>query len=177
MSSVISETNISIKKYDVYKEKLNELETKIKIIFNKLNNSYPNYKLYPNVSELQNIYTNDTYNLDDIKNTLFSIETSINKDNNKLLTMILNKEKQLNELKKNNEQLKKKYESMIDTDASSFGLHSQTKDKYQQRFISLVLAITFTFIFLTMAYKHVNTTKPQNIQYKPINIANTIKNQ
>jgi len=165
--SINLETKKSLDKYNSYKEKINELTTKIKIVVNKLNTSYPNYKLYPNVTEIENIYTNDSYNLTDIINNLFSIEKSINTDNNKLLDMIRNKNTQLNELKKNRESLSKKHESMVDTDASSFGLHSQTKDSYQQSYISLVLIVIFTFIFITVAYKHINSQN-QMIQYKPI---------
>lgn len=165
--SDISDINIFVKKSNLYKSKLNEYNTNIKIVFDKLRGSYPNYKLYPNVSEIKNIYTNDKYNFIDNRNKLFSIETSLNNDNKKLLEIINNKNNQLNELKKNNESLKKKYESMIDTDASSFGLHSQTQDKYQQNYISLVLLVTFTFIFLSLGYKHINP-QSNTIQYKPI---------
>jgi len=141
-----------------YNDKLSELETNISIVFNKLKNSYPNYKLYPNVSELENIFTNDKFNLNDTKQSVFLLEKKINTSNNQLKSIIDNKNEELKKIQNDNKKLNKKYQSMIDTDASSFGLKSQYSDQYNQNYISLILLSSFTLFFIIAAYKHTRST-------------------
>ena len=50
-----------------YKTNLTNAETKLNMVLNEMIKSYPNYKLYPDVNEIQNIHENNTFKLEDIK--------------------------------------------------------------------------------------------------------------
>jgi len=161
--SIVETEDSYDEQFKSYKDKLSELETNISIVFNKIKNSYPNYKLYPNVSELENIYTNDKFNLNDTKQSIFLLENKLNISNNQLKSTIDNKNEELKQIQNDNKKLNKKYENMVDTDASSFGLKSQFKDEYNKNYISLILLSSFTLIFLIAAYKHTRSTNSQPI--------------
>jgi len=159
-----------------FKDYLSTLQNTMNIVFNRLYNSYPNYKLYPNVSETENIYVNDNYNLSSIKNSLFSFETYITKLNKDLITSINDKNLQLNSLKDINKTLNDQYSSMANTDATSIGQQVQIKEKYIEAFLSLILVIIFMIIFSLTSYKYttgnINTKKGLNIDN--INVNKTI---
>lgn len=154
---------------------LSTLQTTIEIVFNKLSNSYPNYKLYPDVSEFENIYINDDYNLSSIKNSLFSFEQYINKSNNDLLDKIDNKNTNLNSLKEINKDLNQTYNYMINTDATSVGQQNEIREKYTENILSFILVLLFMFFFIILAYNYVNKNIQINILNKPsINSINNI---
>jgi len=138
-----------------YKTYLSELETNINISLNNLIKSYPNYKLYPDVSELENIYANDMSNLTENKNAFFFLNNDLETTNNNLLTIINTKNNTLNQLKNDKDTLNKTYTSIIDIDATSIGQRKQIRDEYQQNYLSLILLACFTGIFIISAYKQV----------------------
>jgi hypothetical protein len=144
-------------KFKVYNDKLSEIETNINIVLDKLSKSYTNYKLYPDVSELENIYTNDMANLEDNENKLFLLEQEINKDNNDLVSTIDNQNNKLNQLKGKKNRLTNQNTSIVDTDAASIGFRYQIKDQYQQQYISFAILSSFTIFSLVSLYK--NSTK------------------
>jgi len=135
-----------------YKTYLSELETNINISLNNLIKSYLNYKLYPDVSELENIYANDMSNLTENKNAFFFLNNDLETTNNNLLTIINTKNNTLNQLKNDKDTLNKTYTSIIDIDATSIGQRKQIRDEYQQNYLSLILFVCFTGIFIIFIY-------------------------
>jgi hypothetical protein len=127
-----------------YKTNLTNAETKLNMVLNEMIKSYPNYKLYPDVNEIQNIHENNTFKLEDIKKEFFLLKTSIHKDNEKIKKMIEMKNKELKILEDHNKKLKKRYNTLIDSDQSSIGLRAQVEDQYRKTYLSFTLLATFT---------------------------------
>lgn len=131
---------------DLYKSKLKDIETNFNIVISALLKSYQEYKLYPDVSELENIHNNNMYNLHDVKHIFFTLQKSINDSNNNIKQIINNKNIELEKLKKENQTLSSKYNSLNGSDQSSIGLLSQFQDEYRQKYLSLVLLMSFTLL-------------------------------
>jgi len=127
-----------------YKTKLTNTETKLNMVLNEMIKSYPNYKLYPDVNEIQNIHENNTFKLEDVKKEIFLLKSSIHKDNEKIKKIIESKNKELKMLEIHNKKLKKRYNTLIDSDQSSIGLRSQVEDQYRKTYLSFILLATFT---------------------------------
>lgn len=131
---------------DLYKSKLKDIETNFNIVISALLKSYQEYKLYPDVSELENIHNNNMYNLHDVKLFFITLQKSINYNNNNIKKIINDKNIELEKLKKENQTLSSKYNSLNDSDQSSIGLLSQFQDEYRQKYLSLVLLMSFTLL-------------------------------
>jgi hypothetical protein len=127
-----------------YKTKLTDAETKLNMVLNEMIKSYPNYKLYPDVNEIQNIHENNTFKLEDVKKEIFLLKSSIHNDNEKIKKIIENKNKELKILEDHNKKLKKRYNTLIDSDQSSIGLRAQVEDQYRKTYLSFILLATFT---------------------------------
>ena len=146
-----------------FKNELKNNETNLNIIIEALKKSYPEYKLYPNVSELENIHNNNLYNLDDVKRKIFLLDTNVNNSNESLKEITSIKNKELEILKTDNKKLTKKYNSMTDTDQSSIGLRAQFEDEYRQKYLSLILLMSFTLLATFMGGKYINTLRNASI--------------
>jgi len=131
---------------ELYKSKLKDIETNFNIVINALLKSYPEYKLYPDVSELENIHNNNMYNLQDVKQNFFKLQKSLKDSNEKIKKVINDKNVELENLKKDNKKLTVRYNSLNGSDQSSVGLHSQFEDEYRQKYLSLVLLMSFTLL-------------------------------
>lgn len=131
---------------ELYKSKLKDIETNFNIVINALLKSYPEYKLYPDVSELENIHNNNMYNLQDIKQNFFKLQKSIKDSNENIKKIINDKNIDLKKLKSDNKMLTTKFNSLNGSDQTSIGLRSQFEDEYRQKYLSLVLLMTFTLI-------------------------------
>ena len=139
-----------------YRNKLKELDTNLNIVIDGLIKSYPDYKIYPDVTELENIYNNNLYNLQDIKTNFFSLQKSVNGSNEKIKIIIDNKNIQLEKLKLHNKKLTTKYNGMSESDQSSIGLRGQFDDQYKQSYLSLVLLMSFTLFTTFISAKQIN---------------------
>jgi len=131
---------------ELYKSKLKDIETNFNIVINALLKSYPEYKLYPDVSELENIHNNNMYNLQDIKQNFFKLQKSIKDSNENIKKIINDKNIDLKKLKSDNKMLTTKFNALNGSDQTSIGLRSQFEDEYRQKYLSLVLLMTFTLI-------------------------------
>ena len=149
-----------------FKNRLKDIETNLNITINSLLNSYPEYKLYPNVSELENVYNNNIFNLQDVKHNFFLLQTDVKKGNEKLKEIINNKNKQLEKLKNDNKKLKTKYNAMSESDQSSIGLRSQFEDEYRQKYLSLFILMSFSLLATFIGIKQLNTLRQVNIKNK-----------
>lgn len=146
-----------------FKNKLKDIETNFNISINGLLKSYPEYKLYPNVTELESVYNNNVYNLQDVKQSLFLLQNNINDHNNKLQQVINVKNEELEILKSDNKKLKTKYDAMNESDQSSIGLRSQFEDEYRQKYLSLFILMSFTLLATFVGIKQINTLRQINI--------------
>lgn len=144
---------------ETFKDELRNNETNLNIVIEALKKSYVEYKLYPNVSELENIHNNNLYNLSDVSQKNFLLDTNIKQSNESLKTIIYTKNEELETLKVDNKKLTQKYKSMTDSDQSSIGLQSQYKDEYTQKYLSLVLLMSFTLLATFMSGKFLNSLR------------------
>lgn len=142
-----------------FKNQLNDIEINFNISVNALLKSYPEYKLYPDVSELENIHNNNLYNLQDVKQKFFLLQTNLNNSNEKLKDIINIKNEELEKLKIDNKKLNKRYNSMSESDQSSIGLRAQFEDEYRQKYVSLVLLMSFTLLASFIGVKYINTLR------------------
>lgn len=155
MSSINSSPNTYSQTSNLYKNDLKDIETNFNITTESIVKSYPQYKLYPDVTELENIHNNNLYNLEDVRNKFFNLYNNI-ENNNQLLENIVNdKNKQLEQLKKDNQKLKSKYNMMSGSDQSSIGLRQQLQDEYRQSYLSLVILTSFTLLYSFIGFKQI----------------------
>jgi len=155
MSSINTTPNTYSQTSKLYKNTLKDIETNFNIIIESLVKSYPQYKLYPDVTELENIHSNNLYNLQDVKNNFFNLYNNVEKNNKLLETIVNNKNKQLEKLKIDNKKLKIKYNMITGSDQSSIGLREQLKDEYRQSYLSLVILVSFTLVYSFIGFKQV----------------------
>ena len=125
---------------------MKDSETNFNIVINALLKSYPEYKLYPDVSELENIHNNNIYNLQDVKQTFLLLQNSLKNSNEDIKRVINKKNIELEKLKNDNKKLTARYNILKDSDQSSVGLRSQFDDTYKQNYLSLFLLMSFTLI-------------------------------
>ena len=126
---------------DDYSNKINEIEVRINLILDELKNTYVNYKLYPDVSEYQNVYLNNKQNLDNAKNDIFLLK-------NYLQSNLINKNKEIKEkgeiidnLKKENSELNNRYKSLLLGNNAAIGLNNQQSGLYTLSKYNLILTI------------------------------------
>lgn len=124
-----------------YSNKINEIEVRINLILDELKNTYVNYKLYPDVSEYQNVYLNNKQNLDNAKNDIFLLK-------NYLQSNLINKNKEIKEkgeiidnLKKENSELNNRYKSLLLGNNAAIGLNNQQSGLYTLSRYNLILTI------------------------------------
>lgn len=159
--SYITTTNTNNEKLDIYKNELKDIETNFNIISQALLKSYPEYKLYSNVSELENIHNNNLYNFQDLKQSFFLLKNKIKNSNKDIEIIIKEKNIQLDTLKNDNNKLTQKYNNMEESDQSSIELNEQFKDKYRQNYISSVVSILFALMVTFIGVKQFNYIKSQ----------------
>lgn len=136
--------------------KLNEIETNLNISIQGLIKSYPEYKLYPDVTELEKVYNNYLYNLQDVKRDFFLLQNNLN-DKNEIIKKNINiKNRELEKLKIDNKKLNTKYNALSGNDQSSIGLRSQFEDEYRQKYLSLFILISFTIVATFMGAKQID---------------------
>lgn len=155
MSSINSSPNTYSQTSQSYKNTLKDIEINFNIITESLLKSYPEYKLYPGVSELENIHNNNLYNLEDVKKNFFNLYINIEKSNQSLENVVNDKNKQLEKLKIDNQKLKSKYNMMSGSDQSSIGLREQLNDEYRQSYLSLVILTSFTLLYSFIGFKQI----------------------
>lgn len=155
MSSINSSPNTYSQTSELYKNTLKDIETNFNITIESLIKSYPQYKLYPNVTELENIYSNNLYNLEDVKNKFFNLYNNIENNNKLLENVVNNKNKQFEKLKIDNQKLKTKYNMMSGSDQSSIGLREQIQDEYRQSYLSLVILTSFALLYSFIGFKQI----------------------
>lgn len=150
--------------YDLYKSKLKDIETNFNIVINALLKSYPEYKLYPDVSELENIHNNNMYNLQDVKQNFFTLQKSLKDSNDNIKKVISDKNIELEKLKSDNKKLTARFNSLNGSDQSSIGLRSQFEDEYRQKYLSLVLLMSFTLLITFVGTKKIYEFKQSIIK-------------
>lgn len=139
---------------DEYLKKINNIETKKNIILEDLKNTYINYKLYPDISEYENIYLNNKYNLENIQNDIFLliklIKNTISQYNNDIekINDIIDK------LKYQNLELNNKYKILTSENNASSGLNNQQNSIYNLNKYNLILTI-LSFFSIIFFYKKI----------------------
>lgn len=149
--------------------KLKEIETNLNVSIQGLIKSYPEYKLYPDVTELERVYNNYLYNLQDVKRDIFLLQNNLNDKNEKIKKVINIKNRELEKLKLDNKKLKDKYNALSESDQSSVGLRAQFEDEYRQKYLSLFILMLFTLLATFIGAKQIDTLRHMNVP-KQINI-------
>ena len=83
-----------------YLKKINDIEIRTNLILDELKNTYVNYKLYPDVSEYQNIYLNNKQNIDNARNDIFLLKNYLQSNLSNQKNEIKTKGKIIDDLKK-----------------------------------------------------------------------------
>lgn len=132
--------NINLPPED-YLNKINEVEIRINLILDELKNTYVNYKIYPDVSEYQNVYSNNKKNLDNAHNEFFLLKNYLQTNLMNQKKEIEEKGKTIDELKKENEHLNKTYKSLLLGNNAAIGLNYQQEGLYTLSKYNLILTI------------------------------------
>lgn len=132
-------TNINIETHtpSYYDKKINELDQRFYLVLDEMKKSYPNYKVYPDNPEYENIYSNDVSNIEKTNMDIFSLKKSLDKDSILLNKMIQNKNKQITRKKEENKKLKTELENLISGANSSSGMISQKESVYNMELFHL----------------------------------------
>lgn len=149
---------------DEYLNKMNEIEIRIKLILDELKNTYVNYKLYPDVSEYQNVYLNNKQNLENSHNDIFLLK-------NYLQSNLINKRKEIeqmsktiDELKKENSELNIRYKSLLLGNNAAIALNHQQFGLYNLSKYNMALTIIGILCISIITAKAFNN---QSNQIKP----------
>jgi hypothetical protein len=155
-----------------YVNKINDVETRINLILGELKNTYVNYKLYPNVSEYQSVYSTNKTNLTKAYDDYFLLK-------NYLQSNLMNQKKQIEEqgktiddLKKENLSLSNRYKSLLLGNNAAIGLNYQQEDLYtlsKYNFVLTMISILCISFVTKNAFDSSKKNKPSPV---PVAIEN-----
>lgn len=137
--------------YNNYKEKIDDIDDRFKILLNRYKNSYPLYKANQENTEYKNSYMNDYKLIKDIFNELMNLEIDIDKS-------LKTQNEQIEELDKNisyNQKLYNKYkdenDNIIDSNQASIPREKELThelNRYKIKIIiNMIISITSLYIF------------------------------
>lgn len=142
-----------------YKNQLNELEDKINILLQRYNKSYTLYKSNPNINEYESVYNNDVQQIQNIFDEIFVLENNILKDSE-------NNSSKLEDVNKNIEFSKEKYNLLKNNVNSNGGINDndsgKTREKdthyelsleYYKLAFHIILLLGITYMLKTMLYE------------------------
>ena len=124
-----------------YLKKINDIEIRTNLILDELKNTYVNYKLYPDVSEYQNIYLNNKQNIDNARNDIFLLKNYLQSNLSNQKNEIKTKGKIIDDLKKENLELNNRYKSLLSGNNAAIGLNHQQDGLYSLSKYSITLSI------------------------------------
>ena len=124
-----------------YLKKINDIEIRTNLILDELKNTYVNYKLYPDVSEYQNIYLNNKQNIDNARNDIFLLKNYLQSNLSNQKIEIKSKGKIIDDLKKENLELNNRYKSLLSGNNAAIGLNHQQDGLYSLSKYSITLSI------------------------------------
>lgn len=149
-----------------YLQSINDIvETRINLILNELKNTYVNYKLYPNVSDYQSVYSNNKQNLESAYNDIFLLNNYVKSSLTNINGKIQEKNTSMNELKKENVELSARYKSLLLGDNAAIGLNHQQSGLYNLSKYNLILTIigVICISFVTARAFNTNTNKTKEV--------------
>lgn len=139
-----------------YKEKLNELKSKMNILLNRYKKSYPLYKSNPNINEYKSLYQNDIKQIQNIQDEVFLLQSKLLKEmedkSNKLQNINMDIEFQKDIYNLGEEILNK---NLNETSAGKPRLNEYKEELHTQYYILLyntVLVGVSGYIFYKMLY-------------------------
>jgi hypothetical protein len=155
-----------------YLKKINDVEIRINLILDELKNTYVNYKLYPDVSEYQNVYLNNKNNLENAHNDYFLLK-------NYLQSNLMNQKKQIEEqgktiddLKKENLSLSNRYKSLLLGNNAAIGLNYQQEDLYTLSKYNFVLTMISILCISFVTKNAFDSSKKNKSSPVPVAIEN-----
>lgn len=165
---------------DEYLNKMNDIEIRINLILDELKNTYVNYKLYPDVSEYQNVYLNNKQNLENAHNDLFLLKNYIQSNLINKNKEIEEKGKKIDELKKENSELNNRYKSLLLGNNAAIGLNNQQSGLYTLSKYNLLLTIIgilcISFV-ITQAFNLKGNDMKAGLDNISKNVVNSIKSK
>lgn len=145
--------NIDTKSPSYYDKKIKELNIRFYLVLHELKKSYPNYKVYPDNPEYENIYSNDISNMEKTNMDIFSLRKSIDKDSI-ILNKIIKIKNEIITIKKNkNELLKHELENLVLGANSSYGMISEKQSVYNDELANLGIFILSVLGIIIFTYR------------------------
>ena len=133
--------------------KLNTYSQNFTSILDDFSNSYINYKLYPDYTEYENIYSNHKSNLDSLQADVFIATNDVQKNIDTLNSLINDLNIKLNTEKDNNKILKNTLSQISSDGNGSELLFSESKDLYKMQKIYNIILISAIFLIIFLLFK------------------------
>lgn len=140
---------------------INDVEKKIKnldenfiVALNELSKSYPPAKAFPNDKKLSNTFEKDTLNLNKIQSDFFILNDALKQDIQDKSIIIEKLNKTIKQLDKENDEINKKVNMLLDTKRGSKQMAFDTRYLYQVHFVeNSLLFIGLLLIAYKLFYK------------------------
>ena len=114
-----------------YKRNIDSLNKSFHLILEEIGNTYPLFKLYPDVKEYRENYERDVSNLENIKSEIFLLMTNLQNDVNNLTKTSSDLNRKIDKLNKDNDSLKRKLSNFRNQDNAAYGeLQTRIKNFY-----------------------------------------------
>jgi len=133
--------------------KLNTYSQNFTSVLDDFSNSYINYKLYPDYTEYENIYSNHKSNLDSLQADVFIATNDVQKNIDSLNDLINDLNTKLNTEKDHNKILKNTLSQISSDGNGSELLFSESKDLYKMQKIYNIILITGIFLIIFSLFK------------------------
>lgn len=140
---------------------INDVEKKIKnldenfiVALNELSKSYPPAKAFPNDKNLSNTFEKDTLNLNKIQSEFFILNDALKQDIQDKSIIVEKLNKTIKQLDKENDEINKKVNMLLDTKRGSKQMAFDTRYLYQVQFVeNSLLFIGLLLIAYKLFYK------------------------
>jgi hypothetical protein len=153
----------SIKDKDKYKDTLQNLNSKAKVLLNQYVNRYPPYMTYPSYTEYENLYVQTKTELDknnaDLNKLKITVENLIEGGNDD----VNNYNEDITELEKENASFKKKIIFLENSDSAAVGLNIEFENIYK---IDLMYTVGLGAVIIFLGYLTGKTLNEKHINLK-----------
>lgn len=118
-----------------YEKQIKNLDENYLLALNELSKSYPPAKAFPNDARLSNTFDKDTANLNKVQSNFFILNDKLKQDINDKSILMEKINKSIENLDKENNEIKKKVNMLEDTKRGSKQMANDTQYLYQVRFV------------------------------------------
>ena len=139
-----------------YYNKLNEISAKFPGVLDEFKRNYVIYNQHPDYQEYANIFASTKGNLSSISKDLFVLTNDVQQDINKLNENNENLVMELDQLKQENEMLKKTLANSSGTSNGSEIMNDNAKEQYKGKYIrnlSMILGNLLIIIIMVLFFK------------------------